>query len=435
MKTKRMLSAVLAVLMCSSALTACSGNQTQAGSAGSQSASVSSAAADKPVTLKVLAGQSTTDTGIEKMIDTALAAKYPNIKLEWECVDWGKDFQPKMQVYIQSGLPDIMIGKAQDVATYGSKGYLGDLTGKEYLKNVLDAAKPGVTLDGKTYGLVYNAQYQGVYYNKAVFDKYQLKIPTTQAELQTIIDTLKKAGITPFATHMADTWSIGNVTMQFAVNDVFSKTAGWGDQLRAGKVSFASSPEYKKVYEYNKLIYDNTWKDKTFSMEQTACDAKMVKGEAAMKVSGSWSIQNFLDVDPNFEFGIFPFPNQAGNAKLLFEPNITFMKSAKSENQDAIDKVFEVIGGDKDLALKICNFTKTAAMLKDVSPTFANPSQKDIDKYSAEGKIQDVNLGNNQLKWGGFQEENAKDIAEYLKGKITIDEALKAADSRKDASK
>lgn len=70
---------------------------------------------DEPVTLTVLAGQSTTDAGIEDMIDEALAEKYPNITLEWECVDWGNDFQPKMQQYMQSGLPDIMIGKAQDV--------------------------------------------------------------------------------------------------------------------------------------------------------------------------------------------------------------------------------------------------------------------------------------------------------------------------------
>src|SRR5208337_3929194 len=74
-----------------------------------------SEAAGGQITLRMLDGQSTTDAGIEKLIDAALAAKYPNIKLEWDIVDWGKGFQPKMQQYMQSGLPDIMIGKAQDV--------------------------------------------------------------------------------------------------------------------------------------------------------------------------------------------------------------------------------------------------------------------------------------------------------------------------------
>ena len=391
--------------------------------------------ADENITLRVLAGQSTTDAGIEDMIDAALAEAYPNITLEWECVDWGKDFQPKMQQYLQSGLPDIMIGKAQDVATYGSQGVLADLSEEDYLGNVLDAAIPGVTLDGKVYGIVYNALYQGVYYNRKLFEENNIEIPTTQEELQQVVDKFNELGITPFATHFVDTWSIGNITMQFAINDVFNKYPSWGDDLRAGNVSFADSAEYRAAYEYNKLIYDNTWKDETFSLQQTDCDARLVLGEAAMKVSGSWSIQNFLDVDPEFEFGIFPFPNQTGDAKLIFEPNITFMKSATTEYSDAVDKVFEVITGNKELALEIYNYTKTASMLKDVSPTFTNPSQKDIDEYAAAGMIVDANTGNNQLQWGGFQEENAKDIASWLQGEMTLEDALIASDSRKDNSK
>ena len=387
------------------------------------------------ITLRVLAGQSTTDAGIEDMIDEALAKKYPEIKLEWECVDWGNDFQPKMQVYMQSGLPDIMIGKAQDVSTYGSLGLLADLTAQPYMENILDAAKEGVTLDGKVLGMTFNCLYQGVYYSREIFNKLGLSVPKTHEELAAVIETLKANGITPFASHMVDTWSIGNVTMQFAVNDVFNKNAVWCDDFRAGKVSFETSPEYKTAYEYNKLIYDNTWTDETFSLEQTACDAKMVMGEAAMKVSGSWSIQNFLGIDESYDFGIFPFPNQTGDAKLLFEPNITFMGSAKSEYQDAINKVFEVIATDKDLQVAIFDHTMTAPMVKDVAPTFANPSQSDIDAYAAAGMIQDVNLGNNQLVWGGFQEENAKDIAEYLQGKVTIEEVLKASDARRENSK
>ncbi len=387
------------------------------------------------IKLSVLAGQSTTDAGIEEMIDAAVAKKYPDIVLEWECVGWGQDFHPKMQQYMQSGLPDIIVGKAQDVSTYGSQGLLADMSGKPYLGRVLDAALPGVTISGKTYGLVYNALYQGVYYNRKIFADNNIAVPTTQAELAAAIKKLNDKKITPFATHFLDSWSIGNITMQFAINDVFSKYPKWGDDLRSGKASFVKSPEYRKCYEYNKLIYDNTWQKETFSLEQTECDARLVQGKAAMKVSGSWSIQNFLDVDPNADFGIFPFPNQTGDAKLIFEPNITFMKSANSAKQDAIDKVFDVITSDKDLALQIYNYTKTASMLKGVSPTFVNPSQKDIDKYAAAGKIVDANTGNNQLIWGGFQEENAKDIAAWLQGTMSLDDALKAADARKANSK
>lgn len=388
---------------------------------------------EEEVTLTVLAGQSTTDAGIEDMIDEALAEKYPNITLEWECVDWGNDFQPKMQQYMQSGLPDIMIGKAQDVATYAPLGVLGTID-DTYLDRGLDAARENVTIDGSTYGLVYNALYQGVYYNKAMFKENGWEIPKTMDDLQAIIDDCNAKGITPFASHMVDTWSIGNVTMQFMMNDVFNHTPDWGDQFRDGKVSFKEDEAMQTAYQYNKLIYDNTFPE-TFSTEQTDCDAKMVLGEAAMKVSGSWSIQNFLGIDENFDFGIFPFPNQTGDSKLIFEPNITVMTSAVTEHQDAVNKVLDVLTSDKELATEIYDYTKTASMLKDVTPTFDNPSQEDIDKYAASGDIVDVTLGNNQLVWGGFQEENAKYIAAWLQGEISFEDALKASDDRVEASK
>ncbi len=440
MKKKKVISLLLAFTMTVAMLSACTkSTETKGNPSGPPATSGPTAAAqgdtaapEEPVTLTVLAGQSTTDAGIEDLIDAALAKKYPNITLEWECVDWGNDFQPKMQQYMQSGLPDIMIGKAQDIKTYSSQGILGAVD-STYTDRVLDAANRNVTIDGKIYGLVYNALYQGVYYNKDMFAENGWTVPTTIDELQKIIDGCKAKGIVPFASHMVDIWSIGNVTMQFAMNDVFNAEPAWGDKFRAGEVSFSNSKAFQTAYQYNKLIYDNTFPD-TFSTEQTDCDARMVLGEAAMKVSGSWSIQNFLDIDESFNFGIFPFPNQTGDSKLIFEPNITVMTSAASDNQEAIKCVLDVLTGDKELAVEIYNYTKTAPMLKDVTPTFTNPSQEDIDKYAAEGKIVDVTLGNNQLVWGGFQEENAKDIAAWLQGDETFEGALAASDKRVEAS-
>lgn len=444
MKKKSLLSLLLATCMTAGLLAGCGNSEAPAEEAPAAEAPAEEsgdAEAEAPaaesssgeaVTLTVLAGQSTTDAGIEDMIDEALAAKYPEVTLEWECVDWGNDFQPKMQQYMQSGLPDIMIGKAQDVATYAPQGILGEIDAS-YLDKGLDAARENVTIDSKTYGLVYNALYQGVYYNKTMFAENGWEVPKTQEDLQAIIDDCSAKGITPFASHMVDTWSIGNVTMQFMMNDVFNNDPTWGDKFRAGEVSFSEDEAAQTAYTYNRLIFDNTYPE-TFSTEQTDCDAKMVLGEAAMKVSGSWSIQNFLDIDESFDFGIFPFPNQTGDSRLIFEPNITIMTSAATEHQDAVNKVLDVLTSDKELAVEILDYTKTASMLKDVTPTFTNPSQADIDAYAADGMIVDVTLGNNQLVWGGFQEENAKDIAAWLQGDESFEDCLKASDGRVDAS-
>ena len=126
MNKKRILTMLLTGALAASMLAGCNGSSNVDSN---NSGSSEQKEKQEPVTLTVLAGQSTTDAGIEDMIDEALAEKYPEITLEWECVDWGNDFQPKMQQYMQSGLPDIMVGKAQDVATYHSLGVLGALEG------------------------------------------------------------------------------------------------------------------------------------------------------------------------------------------------------------------------------------------------------------------------------------------------------------------
>lgn len=216
---KKVVSAMLAMSMLVGMLAGCGNSADKNTDAADDKQTEDSTAEGKAsedgeqVTLTVLAGQSTTDAGIEDMIDEALAEKYPNITLEWECVDWENDFQPKMQQYMQSGLPDIMIGKAQDVATYAPLGVLETID-DAYLDRGLDAVRENVTIDGKTYGLVYNALYQGVYYNKTMFKENGWEIPKTMDDLQAIIDDCKEKGITPFASHMVDTWSIGNICWQ-----------------------------------------------------------------------------------------------------------------------------------------------------------------------------------------------------------------------------
>lgn len=92
-----------------------------------------------------------------------------------------------MQQYMQSGLPDIMIGKAQDVATYAPQGVLGEIDSK-YLDRGLDAVRENVSIDGKAYGMVFNALYQGVYYNRTMFEENGWEVPKTLDDLQAIID-------------------------------------------------------------------------------------------------------------------------------------------------------------------------------------------------------------------------------------------------------
>lgn len=77
---------------------------------------------------------------------------------------------------------------------------------------------------------------------------------------------------------------------------------------------------------------NHTWED-AFQIDQFECDSRFVRGEAAMYLTGSWSMQFSSQYGKDIDFGIFPFPNQTGDAKLIKETNMTFMKSAKQNRR------------------------------------------------------------------------------------------------------
>jgi len=378
-------------------------------------------------TVTVLEGQSTSDPGIEDMINTLVASALPDIELRWEVMGWGDQFEAQIQSRFAAGeVPDILIGKAQDVATYVPSGNLAPLSAT-MMRAVRPEALPAVTLDGKAYGLPYNTFYQGVLYNKDLFRREGWRVPTTPEQMKALVTAVKAQGMVPFAAHFVENWYLGNIFMQFAIGEVLGRSPEWGKRFRGGSQSFADSPEMARGFDRLKLVFDHTWKD-ALSIDQTEADQRFARGEAAMYVTGSWTLQNIDGHHP--DIGIFPFPNATGDARLIFEPNITFMKSARTNDPGAVDRVLAVIFGNADLASRISEFTKTSTLLTTPVPEEPLVIQVDVDRYRKTGRIVDATLGNNQLIWS-FQAEFAGRLQDWLQGRASLAEVTAWADKNR----
>jgi ABC-type glycerol-3-phosphate transport system substrate-binding protein len=405
------------------------------GPADAKGAAASSARApgsQRKVRLSVLAGQSTPDPGIEEMINDLLERELPGVELEWEKVGWGDKFQSQMRAKFASGeVPDIMIGKAQDVATYLPSGNLAPIP-SSLLGFVRNDALDSLSSGGAVYGIPYNAFYQGVLYNKDIFERFGLSPPKTRAELDAIVKVLRAKGVTPFAAQFGESWYAGNVVMQLAMGSVFNDVPDWGDAFRAGRVSFSSSAGFRDCMIALRGIREESWPD-AFAIGAPECDERFAAGKAAMYVSGSWTLQTVKVVNPGMRLGIFPYPNSTGDAKLIFEPNMTFMKSSKTSRPEEVDEVLAALFGSKDLASEIFDFTQTSSLLKDAGSEVPLPIQADVERYRRGGRIVDVTLGNTQLIWS-FQEEVARRLGDWLQGKSSLAEVLKFADANRELS-
>ncbi len=393
---------------------------------------VESPLTESKTVITVLDGQSTSDPGLEDMLSEKIASKFPNVVLEWDSMDWGDYFSDEMRSKIASDtLPDIIIGKAQDVASYYDSGYLADF-GENFTSRIKHDYLKNVTIDGKVYGLPYNMLYQGVLYNRNIFLRYGLEVPKTAEEMQLVIDRLNEVGMTPFASHFQENWYSANILMQFAVNQVFSEYPNWGDEFRQKLHSFSSSKEYIQCFEQVKTVYSNSWPD-AITVNQSKCTKRFANEEAAMYVTGTWTIQTLRSIRPDMKIGIFPYPNESGDAKLIYEPNLTFMRNAHSENAELADEILLAIISDKELAASAAAFTQTESLISGVDADTLSMIHKDVENYLENASIRDVTVGNNQLIWY-FQDICTQQMIPWLEGKTSLENVLEYADENRSMS-
>lgn len=152
-----------------------------------------------------------------------------------------------------------------------------------------------------------------------------------------------------------------------------------------------------------------------------------------MYLTGSWSMQFANQYGDDIDFGIFPYPNEAGDAKLIRETNMTFMKSADTAQEELIDDIFFSLLEDQELLQEILSFTQSSSVVKGIEPVYRNRIQADIDRYEKEGKVIDVTVGNAQLVWR-FQNMMAQQQLLWMKGGKSLDEILAYADQNRQLS-
>ena len=197
---------------------------------------------------------------------------------------------------------------------YASNNQIVDLTSymnaNNYKSKFLDAAVAQVTYQGKIWGVpMQNVSVCSVFYNKEIFAKYNLSVPTTIRELEAVCDTLKANGITPFSLANKTQWT-GSMYFMFLA----TRRGGTQPFIKGvdGTGTFMD-PAFiyagEKIQEWVNKGYYNTGFN---GLDEDSGQSRqiMYRGEAAMHIMGSWFISSALTESPEFyaKMGIFKFP-------------------------------------------------------------------------------------------------------------------------------
>ena len=240
-----------------------------------------------------------------------------NPQYEVEVVQMQNDsYKQKLSMAMSAGeTPDIYIHwGGSSMIDYVEAGQCADLTEfmekDNYKDQFVDAGIEQCTYDGKIYAMpVENISVAGIFYNKDIFEEYDLEEPETLTELEAICDKLVEEGIAPFALANATKWT-GSMYYQY-----FATRKGGLEPFQNAAAGTGSFEDEAFVYAGEKI---QEWVDKGYfnegfnGMDDDSGQARQLfyTGQAAMDLMGSWFPGTVLGENPDFidHVGFFPFP-------------------------------------------------------------------------------------------------------------------------------
>jgi raffinose/stachyose/melibiose transport system substrate-binding protein len=276
----------------------------------------------------------------------------PDIKVNLTMIA-NDSYKQKLAIALASGkAPDCYLswggGPMQE---FVKSNQIVDLTpymnASNYKAKFLDAAISQATYQDKIWGVpVNNVAVGTIFYNKEIFTKYRLSVPTTISELETVCDTLKKNNIFPFALANKTQWTGSMYYMALATRrggiQPFQKAVDGSGTFLDPAFIYAG----EKIQEWVKKGYFITGFN-GLDWDAGQARAPVYRGEAAMVFMGSWFNMQALNENPAYyaKMGIFKFPRDEqgfGNPNTAFGTvgDNFYHVSSYSKNQA---KAFELI--------------------------------------------------------------------------------------------
>jgi raffinose/stachyose/melibiose transport system substrate-binding protein len=311
-----MAGAALAVLSMT-ALTSC----------GSGSSGGSGPAEDGSVTLKFLVDNSLGTTATAKALTDAFMRANPKIKIETETRPAGSEGDNIVKTKLSTGdMSDVFLYNSGSLLqALNPSQTLVDLTGDPVLQHVQKDFLPVVTQAGKVYGVpAGTAMGGGILYNRKVYDKLGLKVPTTWAEFMANNDRIKAAGITPVISTFKDTWT----SQLFVLGDFYNVQAAdpsFAQQYTANKAKFATTPAAQAGFDHLAEVHAKGYLNEGFGSATADQGLKMlVEGKGAHYPMLSAMLPPLVATMPQAatDVGFFGIPgtDPAKNGATIWEP-------------------------------------------------------------------------------------------------------------------
>ncbi|WP_371131002.1 extracellular solute-binding protein [Arthrobacter sp. SDTb3-6] len=216
------------------------------------------------------------------------------------------------------------------VAAFVRHGALSDLSDMAEAKSINPKLWPllqqTATYPGRTSAIPYSVMAASVIYNKDMFARYGLAVPTTWSQLQAVCRTLQGAGISPFYNTLKDNWTVAQGMFDYSVGGMvdiprfFSALDAEGTSVRAGSAaSFHKDFQGPMQHMSQLALLAN---QDAASRGYGDGNLAFAQGKAAMYLQGPWALNEIAKTAPTMNLGTFPLPVTEDPADLKVRVNV-----------------------------------------------------------------------------------------------------------------
>jgi raffinose/stachyose/melibiose transport system substrate-binding protein len=219
--------------------------------------------------------------------------------------------------------------------------------------------------DGSVYFLPTQISTFGLYVNYDLLKEYDMEVPTNWSEFENVCDTFVENGIVPIVGNYFTTWrSLIAAKSLYPVYQM-EHPEEMIEKFNSGEVDIVDylSDGIDMVGE----MLDRGWFDKEEAMntKSTSDDLQLfAKGDRPFMITGGWASQRLMALNPEFEYGLYPFPILENGSVLVMNVDTCISVSAHADNLD-ITKDFVEYFTQPDVIMEYCNTQSSFTPLKD----------------------------------------------------------------------
>ena len=318
--------------------------------------------------------------------DAAVAefeAANPSIDIVMEAVA-DEPYKDKIRVLMASDqVPDIYFSWSGECGRkFAREGSTLDLTealkGPEWQSRFAAASLEPFQFEGKQFGIPVNVDSKYMIYNKAIFEKHGLSVPTTFAEFIALNDALLAAGEVPIAYGNQSPWAathyIGDLFAKMVPDDV--RQADY--QLLAPADQLYTHPGYVEALALYKSFGDKGYfNNGANAISHQQARGAFIAGRSAMVYLELVEFYMLADTPVAEQgWGFFPLPpmeGAAGRNDLLTGAPDGFLISSKTENAEEALAFLNFITSPDQAAKYVSTTGMTSAVIGSVTEQTTTP--------------------------------------------------------------